>query len=160
MQATKQTSKRLQAAWLIPSMAPIDCHLLRGKYDRWPTMLSRAISCSSIQRRRVRRCRLNMLKAGAAWAMRRSSSCEDMLSAGAIWEIRRSSSCGGLSCGRSRWLVNRVLNAASHSRIIYNSYINFSTSIFLCPFEPSVAFGIQQSHRAGCRFVRASKREI
>jgi hypothetical protein len=57
------------------------------------------------------------LEAGAAWAIRRSSSCEDMLSAGAIWGIRRSSSCEDLSCGRSRWLVNRVLNAASHSRI-------------------------------------------
>jgi hypothetical protein len=41
-----------------------------------------------------------------------------MLSAGATWGIRRSSSCGDLSCRRSRWLVNRVLNAASHSRII------------------------------------------
>jgi hypothetical protein len=40
-----------------------------------------------------------------------------VLRAGAIWAIRRSSSCEDLSRGRSRWLVNRVLNAASHSRI-------------------------------------------
>jgi hypothetical protein len=41
----------------------------------------------------------SLLKAGAAWAIRRSSSCED------------------LSYRRSRWLVNRVLNATSHTRI-------------------------------------------
>jgi hypothetical protein len=40
-----------------------------------------------------------------------------LLRAGAIWAIRRSSSCEDLSHRRSRWLVNRVLDAASHSRI-------------------------------------------
>jgi hypothetical protein len=33
------------------------------------------------------------------------------------WAIKRRSSCEDLSYRRSRWLVNRVLNAASHSRI-------------------------------------------
>jgi hypothetical protein len=41
-----------------------------------------------------------------------------LLRADAIWTIRRSSCCEDLSCGRSRWLVNRVLNAASHSKTI------------------------------------------
>jgi hypothetical protein len=60
-----------------------------------------------------------------------------MLRAGAAWAIRRSSSCEDLSYGRNRWLVNRVLNAASHSRITttltstfllqHNSHVNFAT---------------------------------
>jgi hypothetical protein len=40
-----------------------------------------------------------------------------LLRAGAVWAIRRSSSCEDLRYGRNRWLVNRVLNPASHSRI-------------------------------------------
>jgi hypothetical protein len=50
-----------------------------------------------------------------------------LLRAGATWAIRRSCCCEDLSYGRNRWMVNRVLNAASYSRITYNSYINFST---------------------------------
>jgi hypothetical protein len=40
-----------------------------------------------------------------------------LLRAGATWTIRRSSSCEDLSYGRNRWLVNRVFSATSHSRI-------------------------------------------
>jgi hypothetical protein len=60
---------------------------------------------------------MHLLRAGAAWAIRRSSRCEDTLRAGAIWAIRRSSSCEDLSHGKSRWLVNRVFSAVSHSGI-------------------------------------------
>jgi hypothetical protein len=48
-----------------------------------------------------------------------------MLRAGATWAIRRSSSSEDLSDGRNRWLVNRVFSAASYSRSMNNSYINF-----------------------------------
>jgi hypothetical protein len=48
-----------------------------------------------------------------------------MLRAGATWAIRRSSSCEDLSDGRNRWLVYRVFSAASYSRSMNSSYINF-----------------------------------
>jgi hypothetical protein len=68
----------------------------------------RSFSC--ILKRYIPATRGHVLRAGAAWAIRRSSSCED------------------LSHGRNRWLVNRVLNAASHSRIITTTLTSTSSS--------------------------------
>jgi hypothetical protein len=51
-----------------------------------------------------------------------------LLRAGTAWAIRRSSSCEGLSCRSSWFLLNRVLNAASHSRITKQLLHQLSTS--------------------------------
>jgi hypothetical protein len=61
---------------------------------------------------------------------RDSEALQQLLREGAVWAIRRSSSCEDLSYGRSRWLVNRVLNAASHSRTIITltSTFNYNSS--------------------------------
>jgi hypothetical protein len=52
---------------------------------------------------------------------------EDLSRAGAAWTIRRSSNCEDLSYGTKRWLVNRVLSAASYSRITTTLTSTFSS---------------------------------
>jgi hypothetical protein len=75
------------------------------------------------------------------------------LSAGAIWEIRRSSSCEDLSCGKSRWLINRVLNAASHSRITTTLTSTFPLQQSYQPITITPAARLPNMHQHALRFI-------
>jgi hypothetical protein len=58
-----------------------------------------------------------MLKSKSHLGEEGFSLMRDVLRVGATWSIRCSSSREDLSYGRNRWLVNRVRSAASHSTI-------------------------------------------
>jgi hypothetical protein len=76
-------------------------------------------------------------------------SHKELLRAGATWAIRRSSSCEDLSYGRNRWLVNRVFSAASHSRITITNTSTFHFNKSPAAAAESRPFHTEVDYRVG-----------
>jgi hypothetical protein len=65
------------------------------------------------------------------------------------WATRRSSSCDDLSYRKDRWLINCVFSAASHYRLINNSYINFLLTIWTAT-RPRAIITHSTQRRSSC----------